>query len=127
MNEGNYLMAWGFYILASFGAMLVFWRLVRFIPVQQLRNILQLLFATFLLVPWFIQPGSEYMAPAYVISAFEIIIKGQEPGVSIYVLVSMLLLVLAGGIGISIRDHLKGEKSRSYFVSLIDRNPKPKN
>ena len=100
MNEGNYLVAWGFYLLASLGAMLVFWRMIRFISVQQLKNILQLLFATFLLVPWFIHPGSNYMAPAFVISAFDNNLKGQEPGLSIYVLGSLLLLVMVGSIGI---------------------------
>ena len=113
MNEGNYFLAWVFYLSASVGAMFVVWRIFRIIPLQALRNMLQLLFATFILVPWFIHPDSEYMAPAYVISIFEVLIKKQEVGQAAYVLGGLLLLVFIGSSGVSIRNFVHSKKSQS--------------
>jgi len=119
MNEGNYFLAWIFYLLASLGSMLVVWRVFRFIPLQSIRKILQLLFATFILVPWYIHPDSEHMAPAYVISIFEVLIKKQDVGQATYVLGGLLLLVLIGSSGISIRDHVRGKKSESILSRFM--------
>ena len=113
MNEGNYLLAWVFYILASVGAMFVVWRIFRFIPLPAIRNMLQLLFATFILVPWYIHSDSEYMAPAYVISIFEVLIKKQEVGQATYVLGGLLLLMFIGSAGVGIRNFVRGKNSES--------------
>ena len=113
MNEGSYVLAWVFYLLASLGAMLVVFRIARFIPMQAIRNMLQLLFATFMLVPWFISSDSEYLAPAYVISIFEVLIKKQEVGQATYVLGGMLLLVFIGTLGLGIMSFVRGKKSES--------------
>jgi|GEM_PF-4116500 len=121
MNEGNYLLAWVVYLLASLGAMILFWRIIRFIPVQAIKNILQLLFSTFIIVPWYIHSGSDYMAPAYVISVFEVFIRKQEVGMATYVLGGLLLLVFIGSTGISIKDFVHGKKTKSIPGRSIDK------
>jgi len=120
MNEGNYLLAWVFYLLASVGSMFVVWRVIRIIPFLAIRNILQLLFATFILLPWFIHPESQYMAPAYVISIFDVLIKKQEVGQATYVLGSLLLLVFVASSGFSIMNFVRDKKSLSMPGDSIE-------
>ncbi len=119
MNEGNYVLAWTFYLLAATGSMIVFWRIIRFIPYRQVKTMLQLLFAVFILVPWYIHPGSEHLAPAFVITAFEVLIRKAEPGESALFLGTMLLLVFIGALIIEIRDAVRGERATSTLSRLL--------
>lgn len=121
MNEGNYVLAWLFYLLAAAGSMIVFWRMTKFIPYRPVKTMLQLLFATFILVPWYIHPGSEHLAPAFVITALEIFIKKTEPGDAAVFLALMLFLVFVGALVVEIRDYIRGERATSTLSRLLDK------
>lgn len=121
MNEGNYVLAWVCYLLAAAGSMIVFWRMTRFIPYRAVKTMLQLLFATFILVPWYIHPGSEHLAPAFVITALEVFIRKAGPGEAAVFLELMLLLVFVGALVVEIRDYIRGERATSTISRLLDK------
>lgn len=78
-DRTEYLLGWGVYLLATFGACWLFWISTRWIGLRDLRDMLRILFAALLLTPVASVPGSSYMSPALFTIALEALSEGGDP------------------------------------------------
>lgn len=67
----SYLIAWGVYLLAATGLIIVFWRMTRSIPYKDLTKILRLVVIVLLLTPVDIGLDAKWFAPAYLVGGYE--------------------------------------------------------
>ena len=74
MNENDYLLAWGAYVVAGLGCLLV-WCLMTDWMWRWLREPLRLLVTVLLFTPTVVDPGKEFMAPAIAIAAMDLLLQ----------------------------------------------------
>jgi hypothetical protein len=74
----NYQFTWQLYILASFGAVAVFWRMISKLRWAGLKLLLCLSLASLLLTPIQADPEQAFLAPAFLVCALETIFEGTE-------------------------------------------------
>ena len=67
MTENDYLLAWGAYLLAALGCLLVWFRLTSWMW-RYLREPLRVLVLVLLFSPTVVDPGKEQFAPAVAVS-----------------------------------------------------------
>jgi hypothetical protein len=73
MSENDYLLAWGAYLIAAFGCLLVWFRLTGWMW-RYLREPLQVLMTVLLFSPTIVDPAKEQFAPAVAISAMDLLL-----------------------------------------------------
>lgn len=71
MTTTSYLIAWLFYLLGCGAGCAVFWRMTRPLPWSLVKHYSRLSVVIILLVPFSIEPGSGYYAPALMIACLE--------------------------------------------------------
>lgn len=69
----QYFYGWVIYLVASLGLLFVWWYMTHRIPFKLLRNSLRLVAAAALLIPYPVEFGSSYLAPALVMSLLELL------------------------------------------------------
>ena len=74
----NYQFTWQLYILASFGAVAVFWRMISKLPWTGLKLLLCLSLVSLLLTPIQADPEQAFLAPAFLVCALETFFEGPE-------------------------------------------------
>lgn len=74
MSENDYLLAWGAYLIAAFGCLLVWFRLTGWMW-RYLREPLRVLMAVLLFSPTIVDPAKEQFAPAVAISVMDLLLK----------------------------------------------------
>ena len=75
--EQEYLYGWLFYLLGVFVVMACGWVLTARLRNAPVRNLLRVLAAATLLTPWYAAPDLHYLAPAWIIAAFEGLFEGE--------------------------------------------------
>jgi hypothetical protein len=73
MTENDYLLAWGIYLIAAFGCLLVWFRLTSWMW-RYLREPLRVLVFILLFCPTIVDPGQDKLAPAIAISAMDLLL-----------------------------------------------------
>lgn len=73
MTENDYLLAWGAYLLAAVGCLLVWFRLTSWMW-RYLREPLRVLVVVLLFSPTIVDPGKEQFAPAIAITAMDLLL-----------------------------------------------------
>jgi hypothetical protein len=74
MSENDYLLAWGAYLIAAFGCLLVWFRLTGWMW-RYLREPLRVLMAVLLFSPTIVDPAKEQFAPAVAITVMDLLLK----------------------------------------------------
>lgn len=74
----QYVWAWLWYLLSVAVICSAWWYATRCISSADLRQVLRIIAPTMLLVPWFTGQGSSYLAPAWLMAAFELIFQGPQ-------------------------------------------------
>lgn len=75
--EQEYLYGWLFYLLGVVVVMGCGWLLTARLRNAPLRHLLRVLAAAILLTPWYAAPDLHYLAPAWIIAAFEGLFDGE--------------------------------------------------
>ena len=78
LTHEEYLMAWSVYLLAASGLFFGFWQITRSLPWMFIKNVIRVSVIVFLFMPWFSYSDQEYLAPAFLIAAFEGLGQGSE-------------------------------------------------
>lgn len=78
LTHEEYLMAWGVYLLAASGLFFAFWQMTRSLPWLFLKRVIRVSVMVVLFMPWFSYSEQDYLAPAYLITAFEALAQGSE-------------------------------------------------
>lgn len=76
-TQEEYLYGWLFYLLGVGVVMLCGWWLTAKLRWMALRNLLRISVGVALLVPWYAAESTDYLAPAWIIAAFEGIFDGS--------------------------------------------------
>lgn len=95
--EGTvYVFAWLVYLLAALGIILVSWRMTRGLKLRRTRRTLRAVIAVILLTPINIGQHSSWLAPAYLVAAYDFALgdyqRAQIAGV--YLCAAFVLLML---------------------------------
>lgn len=77
-TQDEYFYGWLFYLLGVSILMGCGWLLTTRIPFRELRSLIRWIAAVTLLVPWYAAPDVEYLAPAWLIAAFEGVFEGGD-------------------------------------------------
>ncbi len=78
LTHEEYLMAWGVYLLAANGLFFAFWQVTHALPWLFLKRVMRVSMMVVLFMPWFSYSEQDYLAPAYLIAAFEALAQGSE-------------------------------------------------
>jgi predicted permease len=73
MNENDYMLAWGAYLVAALGCLLVWFRLTSWMW-RYLREPLRVLVLVLLFSPTIVDPGKEQFAPSITITAMDLLL-----------------------------------------------------
>ena len=96
----DYFYGWLFYLIGVIIVMACGWVLTSFISHKPTRFILRLVAAVFFLVPWYASPELDFLAPAWLIAAFEAIFDGPNAfwraGGPLLTAITLVLLSLLG-------------------------------
>lgn len=76
-TQEEYLYGWLFYGAGALLLILCGWIITARIPWRELRQLLRLTAVISLIVPWYADAGMTFLAPAWVIAAFEGIFEGN--------------------------------------------------
>lgn len=80
LEQNEYLVTWGVYILAVLGVMLVWWAMTRPLPWLWLKQPLRLLLTAILLVPAPVAVDRPELAPAFFVYLFDLfVVKDGDP------------------------------------------------
>lgn len=98
-TEQEYLYGWLIYLLGVAVIVACGWWLTAAIRFKELRQLLRLTAIVTFLVPWYADPDLEYLAPAWLIAAFEGLF---ESGDAFWRAGTPLLTALAVAIGVAL-------------------------
>jgi hypothetical protein len=76
-TQEEYLYGWLAYLLGAAVLIVCGWMITAKISWSGLRGLIRLLAVVALLVPWYADAGMTYLAPAWIIAAFEGIFEGN--------------------------------------------------
>lgn len=77
-TQSEYLYGWLFYLLGVVLVMGCWWYLTAGIRFRLVRTLLRVLGLIFFLVPWYASSDMDYLAPAWLIAAFEGIVDNDS-------------------------------------------------
>ncbi|WP_086931059.1 hypothetical protein [Agarilytica rhodophyticola] len=77
-TQEEYLSAWAVYLAGTAVMLIAWWFMTARIRFSETRNVLRILLAVFLLVPWYTEPTGRYLSPAWLISILEGAFQGPQ-------------------------------------------------
>jgi len=98
-SQSEYLYGWLIYLIAAGVLIGCFWWLTTAIRNKEIKYLLRIIVGVVLLVPWYSSPELSYLAPAWLIAAFEGVFDGGE---AFWRAGAPLLIVLSVAVVISI-------------------------
>jgi hypothetical protein len=101
-SQDEYLYGWLLYLAGALALILVGWVLTAKIRWKPLKRVIRLLGMTFLLVPWYASEELAYLAPAWIIAAFEGIFEGNFWRAGGPLLSALGVALIVGGVAVSI-------------------------
>ena len=95
MEVSSYLMAWSAYLLSAVGLVFVFWRMTKNLKFRRTRRSLRSLVAVILFTPINIIEDSIWLAPAYLVGAYDWVLGKAENALEagIYIAVAYILMM----------------------------------
>jgi hypothetical protein len=117
MTENEYFWAWTVYLSAVAIFYAVFWYVTSKIPWGELRQLLRIVTAVFLLVPWRTDTEHTYLSPAWLVSAADALL--YEPKAfwrAGLALVLGLIVAVSVSTGWSIFRWFRGRKKQEVNV-----------
>jgi len=78
MTDSEYIWAWAIYLSAAGVFYAIFWYFTSKLPLKELRQLLRILLAVLLLVPWVANPDYEFLAPAWIVSISDMLLYGPD-------------------------------------------------
>ncbi len=78
MEITTYIWAWVFYLLSATGLIMIFWRITRGVRWRRTRRTSRALVAVLLLTPINIVEGESWLAPAYLVGAYDWVLGQNE-------------------------------------------------
>ena len=112
LEQNEYLVTWGSYILAVLGVMLVWWAMTRPIPWRWLKQPLRLLLTAILLVPAPVAADRAELAPAIFVFLFDafLVEDGKAHHAALYLVYGLGLGVIVVLIDALIRALFSGSR-----------------
>jgi hypothetical protein len=92
----NYLIVWIAYLLSAAGLLLVFWRMTRSMRAGWLKAALRSLLPAILLTPVSLVEGEQWLAPAYLVAAYDWVLGNQERALLAAALLAMVWASVLG-------------------------------
>ncbi len=77
-TEQEYLYGWLFYALGALLLIGSFWWLTSVIRFRPVRLVLRVVFSVAMFTPWYASDDLEYLAPAWLIAAYEGVFEGGD-------------------------------------------------
>lgn len=109
-TQEEYLYGWLIYLGSAAVLIVCGWLLTAKIPWAGLRNMIRLLAVVALLVPWYADADMTYLAPAWIIAAFEGIFDGKFWRAGGPLLSALAVAFAIGLVGLVV-FHFKGKKA----------------
>lgn len=78
MTEQSYMWAWIYYVLGASVFFVVFWYWTRNFLWSEARQLIRVLLAVLLSVPWTTSASEHYLSPAWLISIAEMLLDGPK-------------------------------------------------
>ena len=78
MTQQEYLIAWCFYLVGASCFYYIAWRATERSPFFELRQLLRLSLAVFLLVPWTTSTEYAFLSPAWIVSVSDFLLYGDK-------------------------------------------------
>lgn len=120
-SSDEYFWGWVLYAMASLGLLVVWWFMTRWIPQQIIRNTLRVIVAAALLMPFPVEEGSAFLAPAIIMTFVEgLFVRGgsfDRAGIPLAIAIGCAAMFY---IGISILWHIFLEKRFSSTSDVDD-------
>lgn len=114
-SHQEYVMGWAAYAGACFVFLLAWWFLTRKVAFNELRQLLRLIPAVVLLVPWHADADSIYLAPAWVVAFTEGLFEGPEAfwraGTPLLFALALMLVIVTI---VKLLSFFMRERSRDY-------------
>lgn len=89
----GYWIAWSLYLIAAGGGSFMVWRVLRRWLQRDVAILLECLLLALLFTPWYVLPGADIMAPAFIVTLLDTITIDSEAGVRALVPLIMALLL----------------------------------
>ncbi|GAB1257951.1 hypothetical protein NBRC116494_24530 [Aurantivibrio plasticivorans] len=134
-SASEYFIGWLFYIAASIGLLIVWWRITALIIFTIPRDVLRLLAAALLLIPFPVSDATGMLAPAFIMSLLEAMFVREagftRAGVPV-ILFSLLTLIVYAGLNFGLKRVLQkrqakkaqNEKELSAHEELLEEHDK---
>ncbi len=96
MTDAEYIWAWVAYLCGAGMVLGIFWYWTSKLPWSELRHILRLILAILLLVPWYTDPGKDFLSPAWLVSLADVLLHGAKAfwRAGLILVVSVILVLL---------------------------------
>jgi lysylphosphatidylglycerol synthetase-like protein (DUF2156 family) len=91
-----YVQAWLYYLLAAIGCLIIFWRLTYRIKWRRTRRLLRLSVAVILLTPVNIVTTGSWLAPAFLVAAYDFVLGENELAAKAALLLTIAFILMVG-------------------------------
>lgn len=78
MTENEYIIAWLFYIFGAGVFFSIFWYWTRKFLWSEARQLIRIVLAVILFVPWYTDDTEQYLSPAWLVSIAEALLDGGQ-------------------------------------------------
>ena len=78
MSENEYFLAWAYYAAGASVFFAVFWFWTRNFLWSEVRQLMRVMLAVILIVPWYTDTTQSYLSPAWLVSVAEALLNGPE-------------------------------------------------
>ena len=114
-SASEYFFGWLSYLIASVGLLVVWWRITSFIKFEIPRDIVRLVAAALLLIPFPVSDDSGMMAPAFMMSLLEAMFVREEgfsrAGVPVLIFTAIAIVVYLG-LNVGVKKYLEKKKAQ---------------
>lgn len=96
MGNSSYLISWCIYLIAAVGLVCVFWRMTRNLKLRRTRRSLRALVAVVFFTPINIGVNSHWLAPAYLVGAYDWVLGRSEKALEagFYISAAYVLMIV---------------------------------
>jgi len=96
LGNSSYLIAWSVYLIAAVGLICVFWRMTRNLKLRRTRRSLRALVAVVIFTPINIGVNSHWLAPAYLVGAYDWVLGRSEKAIEAGFYISAAYVLMIG-------------------------------
>lgn len=117
METMDYIIAWGFYLIAGIAFSVISWRFLKRLLWRELAYLLQSLLLAIIFTPWYVLPEDEIMAPAVIIFALDLVTIDVTTSIrSLIPLVMAMLLGIIVTVVLSVIYRIRQRKAHAVMM-----------